>query len=191
MTAFGTTQSHVAATLSVPMFTSGIGSLMWGPICDAVGRRPTFLASALILAGVTAGCAAAPTITALIICRAFEGVACAGLLVATNAVLADVFEPLERGKWMGIASVPALLAPIVGPPLGGALALKLGWRSTFITAGIFCGVLLLAGLLILKVGGNGGRGGERDAAGLAGFLLLWRLAAAERFTPMNSLLVEL
>jgi MFS family permease len=63
LTDLKTTYPLVAATLSVPMFTSGFAALFWGPVCDAIGRRPTFLASALILVGVTIGCALSPNIT--------------------------------------------------------------------------------------------------------------------------------
>ncbi len=76
-------------------------------------------------------------------------------------MLADVFEPAERGKWMGIASAPALLSPILGPPFGGALALKFGWRATFVAAAVSSGLLLLSGVF-LKVGR--GRAGRRRCA---------------------------
>jgi MFS family permease len=50
-----------------------------------------------------------PRAAVLIACRALEGVAAAGLLVTGNAFLADIYEPAQRGKWMGFTSVPALI----------------------------------------------------------------------------------
>jgi hypothetical protein len=57
-----TTPTHVAATLAAPMFTLGVSALVWGPACDAFGRRPTFLLAALGLLGLSIGSALSPNI---------------------------------------------------------------------------------------------------------------------------------
>lgn len=150
MTDLGTTPAYVAATMAGPMFSCGVSALLLGPACDRIGRRPVVTLSALVLTAFALGCAFAPNIITLIACRVVQGVSYAGLLVSTNALLADVFRPEERGRWMGVASVPALLSPIIAPPLGGALALRYGWRSTFIAGGIFSAVLLALALAIMK-----------------------------------------
>lgn len=46
---------------------------------------------------------------------------------------------------------PIAPAPIIGPSIGGALALKLGWRSTFVAGAIASAVVLIMGVFILKV----------------------------------------
>ncbi|KAI8472338.1 MAG: major facilitator superfamily domain-containing protein [Monoraphidium minutum] len=150
MTDLKTSPSEMAATLAVPMFTSGAASLLWGPAADWAGRRPAFYAAALGLLGSSVGSALAPSVIALIVFRAIAGAACAGLLVTTNAMLADIYEPAHRGKWMGFTSVPALIAPTIGAPIGGALSVRFGWRSTFAASAVVCAAILAYSLFTLK-----------------------------------------
>lgn len=62
--------------------------------------------------------------------------------------MADIFPPEERGKSMGLLSIPILVGPVVGPLMGGGLAYRLGWRSTFVAMAILGG-LIFAGMLLL------------------------------------------
>ncbi|KAI8466824.1 MAG: major facilitator superfamily domain-containing protein [Monoraphidium minutum] len=141
-----TTATLMAATVGVYMFTVGATALLWGPFCDRYGRRNTLLLSSSTFVGFSLGCTFAPSIQMLIAFRALQGSAVSALMVAATAVLSDSWEPAQRGRAMGIFTIPTLIGPIVGPLLGGGLAQSLGWRSTFVAMAV-CGALVFVALL--------------------------------------------
>ncbi|GBF97583.1 hypothetical protein Rsub_10719 [Raphidocelis subcapitata] len=143
----GTTQTLMAATIAVYMFVVGVTALFWGPFCDRWGRRNTLLISCSAFTLFSIGCVFSWRIDMLIAFRALQGAAVSAMMVAANAVLADSWEPAQRGKAMGVFAIPTLVGPIVGPLLGGGLSQMLGWRATFASMGV-CGAIILVALLI-------------------------------------------
>jgi len=75
-------------------------------------------------------------------------------------VISDVATPAERGKYLGPAAAGIMLAPAIGPTIGGLLAQYLGWRSIFWFLSIISGVYLVVYVLFVpetsrKVVGDG------------------------------------
>ncbi|KAI8462244.1 MAG: major facilitator superfamily domain-containing protein [Monoraphidium minutum] len=91
---------------------------------------------------------AAPEI--LIAFRALQGAAISAFGVSAVAIVADVFPPESRGRAMGLATIPVLVGPVIGPMLGGVLSQAFGWRSTFSAMAILGVVILLAVFLFLE-----------------------------------------
>jgi predicted MFS family arabinose efflux permease len=81
------------------------------------------------------------------------------------------FGPGERGKAMGIFGFGVVLAPAVGPSVGGILVEWFGWRSIFFVVTPFCVVAIVMALRYLPIGAPGGApisraGGRLDVVGL-------------------------
>jgi DHA2 family multidrug resistance protein len=96
-----------------------------------LGRRNYFLLS---IAGFTLAsglCGMAPSLGALIAFRVLQGLAGGGLQPSSQAVLLDAFPQEKQGAAMTIFGVAALLAPVVGPTLGGYITDNHGWRWIF------------------------------------------------------------
>ncbi|KAF5857911.1 hypothetical protein ETB97_005148 [Aspergillus alliaceus] len=68
---------------------------------------------------------------ALLILRAIQSSGSSGTVVLASAVAADVITSAERGTYMSITSLANILAPSLGPVLGGVLSEYLGWQSIF------------------------------------------------------------
>jgi EmrB/QacA subfamily drug resistance transporter len=83
-----------------------------------------FVASSLL-------CGLAPSVEALIACRALQAVGAAMLLSNSAAILTGSFPPERRGRVLGLQAMMTYLGLIVGPSLGGWLTQHLGWRSVF------------------------------------------------------------
>src|SRR5258707_6622427 len=66
-----------------------------------------------------------------ILCRVIQGLAGGGLQPSSQAILLDSFTPEKQGAAMTMFGVAALLAPIVGPTLGGYLTVNYNWRWIF------------------------------------------------------------
>lgn len=102
-----------------------------GKISEQLGRKRVFVAAiALFLLGSVL-CGAAPSMNWLIAFRALQGVG-GGMIAGTAfAVIADLFTPVERGRYTGVLSGVFGIASVVGPLIGGALTDNAGWRWVF------------------------------------------------------------
>lgn len=69
------TPELVAASVAIYMFFVGAWAFVWGPACDAYGRRPVLLLNTLVFVGASLGCIFAPNIQLLIAFRALQGAA--------------------------------------------------------------------------------------------------------------------
>ena len=94
-------------------------------------------------------CGLAPNLTTLIICRILQGAGGGGLQPSEQAILADTFEPRRRSMAFAVYGMAVVLAPAIGPTLGGWITDNFNWRWIFfinIPVGIVS--LLLTNLLI-------------------------------------------
>jgi MFS transporter, DHA2 family, multidrug resistance protein len=97
-----------------------------------LGRRNYFLLSIAFFTLSSALCGLAGSLIALIAFRVLQGLAGGGLQPSSQAVLLDAFPKEKQGAAMTIFGVAALLAPVVGPTLGGYLTDNYGWRWIFL-----------------------------------------------------------
>src|SRR4051812_5241914 len=96
-----------------------------------LGRRNYFLGSIAVFTLASAMCGMATSLSVLIAARVLQGLAGGGLQPSSQAVLLDAFPPEKQGQAMTIFGVAALLAPVVGPTLGGYITDNYGWRWIF------------------------------------------------------------
>jgi MFS family permease len=84
---------------------------------------------------------------ALLLLRGVQSCGSSGTVALASAVAADIITSAERGLYMGFTSLGNILAPSIGPIIGGTLNKYLGWQAIFwflaITAGAFCVPLFL------------------------------------------------
>ena len=106
------------------------------PLCGWLGRR---LGAGRLwswaLVGFTAAsclCAFSPTAAVLIVARVLQGVSGGLLVPAGMTVLGQIAGRARMGRVIAVSSVPSILAPALGPPLGAALIASLSWRWLFL-----------------------------------------------------------
>ena len=119
--------------------------LIIGPLADRFGRRPILLWGGILFLLSTLGCAAASSIFLFILFRLIQGISVCTMMVAGYASIHDLYEDqkaIHILAWMGSAAV---IAPAVGPVLGGLLLLLGNWRITFYSL-FFLGIVSLIGL---------------------------------------------
>ena len=132
------------------------------------GERRTFItALALFLAGSALG-ALAWNATSLIAARTLQGATTGVLQPLAMVALFRVFPVEERGRAMGLYGFGIVLAPAIGPALGGALVDALGWRSIFLLPIPFC----VAGIALAMFTLPDTRGRVRQPFDWRGTLLL-------------------
>lgn len=143
--AFGQPIRALQASITLFIFSVGIGQILIGPLADRYGRRPVALGGALAyLLGSALG-AAALSLDMFYLARVIQGLgACSASLVAFAAVR-DRFSPAVGARVYSYLNGALCTVPALAPMLGGALALHAGWRSTFAFMALFA--LALAALL--------------------------------------------
>jgi EmrB/QacA subfamily drug resistance transporter len=140
-------------------FNTGVSSLQWvvtaytltlaaflllgGSLGDHYGRRRVFVVGVVWFAVASAGCAAAPTATVLIIARALQGVGAALLTPGSLAILQSTFVPADRSRAIGAWSGLGAVATAAGPVVGGYLLAVGSWRLLFLLNLPLAAVVLL------------------------------------------------
>jgi MFS transporter, DHA2 family, multidrug resistance protein len=115
-----------------------------------LGRRNYFLLSIAVFTIASGLCGMATSLPQLILFRVIQGLAGGGLQPSSQGVLLDSFPPEKQGAAMTMFGVAALLAPVVGPTLGGYLTVNYNWRWIFYI-NIPVGALgLLASYLVVR-----------------------------------------
>ena len=129
----------LASTIMMPIY---------GKISDLIGRKgPLIAAILLFVAGSVVG-ALAPDMGWLIAARIVQGLGGGGLIILSQAIIADVVPARERGKYMGVMGAVFAVSSVAGPLLGGWLTEQLDWRWTF-WMNVPLGVLALVAAITL------------------------------------------
>lgn len=102
-----------------------------GSIADSTGRRPAYLICFVVYMAANIGCALAPSYASLLALRMLQSAGSSTLVSLCQAVVSDIITSAERGQYVAFGSVPTILAPSLGPVLGGLIARFLGWRWIF------------------------------------------------------------
>lgn len=106
-------------------------TLVVGSIADIVGRRRTYTAGVILLAGTFLVGALARDILLLDVVRTLAGLGAAGVLASGGAIIAATFEGAARTRAFAALGTMAGIGLAMGPTLSGALISALGWRATF------------------------------------------------------------
>jgi MFS transporter, DHA2 family, multidrug resistance protein len=115
-----------------------------------LGRRNYFLISIAVFTIASGLCGFATSLEQLILFRVIQGLGGGGLQPSSQAILLDSFPPEKQGAAQTMFGIAALLAPVVGPTLGGYLTVQYNWRWIFyinVPVGAFG---LLAAYLLVK-----------------------------------------
>ncbi len=102
-----------------------------GWLSARLGRRNYFMMSIAVFTISSGLCGIATSLNQLILFRVLQGLAGGGLQPSSQAVLLDAFPREKQGAAMTMFGVAALLAPVVGPTLGGYLTDNYNWRWIF------------------------------------------------------------
>jgi DHA1 family bicyclomycin/chloramphenicol resistance-like MFS transporter len=135
-------QPLVQLTLSGCLAGLAIGQLVAGPVSDGLGRKKPLIAGLVAFTALSVACAAAPDIGALIAFRFLQGVAGAGGVVLSLAIVRDLYTGAELARVLGSLMLVFGLAPVLAPVAGGQILRFTSWRGVF-------GVLAAVGLVLL------------------------------------------
>jgi DHA2 family multidrug resistance protein len=102
-----------------------------GWLANLIGRKRFFLICIFVFTVSSLLCGIAPSLPMLILFRVIQGIGGGGLQPMAQAILADTFPPQKRGLAFALYGITAIMAPTIGPTLGGWLTDNYSWRWIF------------------------------------------------------------
>src|SRR5438034_3039121 len=141
---------QIAWALTSYIVSCAIMMPLTGWLAGRFGIKYVFLASVASFTLASALCGAATSLGELVLFRALQGVAGAGLAPLSQATLLQINPPERHGRAMAVFSTGTILGPIMGPALGGWLTYEYSWRWVFfinLPVGMLC---ILGNLIFIR-----------------------------------------
>ena len=147
---------HIAGTLGAStdegtwvltsyLVSNAIVLPLGGWASSLMGRRNFFVFCIIIFTVASFLCGAAPSLPMLLLFRVIQGAGGGGMQPMAQAIMADSFEPHKRGQAFSVYGLVTVLAPSIGPTLGGWITDNFSWRWIFfinIPVGILAFILV-------------------------------------------------
>ncbi len=141
----GASENQSTWVLTSYLVSNAIVLPLGGWISNVIGRRNFFVTCITIFTVSSFLCGAAPSLPMLLFFRVLQGAGGGGLQPMAQAIMADSFEPQKRGQAFALYGLVAVMAPSIGPTLGGWITDNYSWRWIFfinIPVGILAFILV-------------------------------------------------
>jgi DHA2 family multidrug resistance protein len=142
-------QSESTWVLTSYLVSNAIVVPISGWLASVVGRKRFYMSCVAIFTVSSFLCGLAPTLPILLTCRILQGIGGGGLAPSEQAILTDTFSADKRGMAFAVYGVAVVVAPALGPALGGWITDQFSWRWIFfinVPIGILS--LIMTGLLV-------------------------------------------
>jgi MFS transporter, DHA2 family, multidrug resistance protein len=96
-----------------------------------IGRKKFYMICVVLFGLSSMLCGIAPSLGVLVLCRVLQGAGGGGLAPSEQAILADTFSPKQRGQAFALYGLAVVVAPAIGPTLGGWITDNYNWRWIF------------------------------------------------------------
>jgi EmrB/QacA subfamily drug resistance transporter len=122
---------HLSWIFAGYLLTSTASTPIYGKISDLYGRAPLLTISIALFVASSVFCALAQNMGQLVAARALQGLGGGGMMSVTQALIADIISPRERGRYQAYFAGVWAAASVAGPMLGGFFVEYLTWRWVF------------------------------------------------------------
>jgi EmrB/QacA subfamily drug resistance transporter len=148
--AFGAGLQDVDWVATGYTLAEGVGTPLTPFLTAFLGTKRLFLIALSVFTISSMLCGMAWSLQALIFFRIVQGIGGSCLMPVSIATIYSVFPPEERGMAMGTLGVPLLLAPALGPVLGGYLVTYVNWQSMFYINLPIGAIAFILGIILLN-----------------------------------------
>jgi DHA2 family multidrug resistance protein len=140
-------------------------------LAKKLGRKPFFLISLGLFTLSSLLCGNAPNLNALLLFRILQGVGGGGMVPVAQSILADSFPPAKRSQAFALFGVAVVVAPVVGPTLGGWLSDNVSWNWCFLI-NVPVGVLAMTAIALVLPEHKTARAEHGNRFDVVGFMLI-------------------
>ncbi|PKY02610.1 putative MFS transporter [Aspergillus campestris IBT 28561] len=148
------TPALINLTITTYMILQGLAPSFMGTFADTGGRRPAYIVAFTIYTAANIGLALQNSYAALMILRCIQSAGSSGTIAFGYGVIADIATPAERGHYIGPMAAGVMIAPAIGPVVGGLLSRYLGWRAVFWFLVVVSGGYLVVFVLVVPETGR-------------------------------------
>ena len=127
----GASQDEATWVLTSYLVSSAVILPISGWLSDRFGRKRFYLSCVVIFTLCSMLCGFAPTLPFLIFARVLQGIGGGGLAPSEQAILADTFPVEKRGQAFAVYGMAVVVAPAIGPTLGGWITDNFNWHWIF------------------------------------------------------------
>ena len=137
--------------LTVSLFLVGlaVAQLVMGPLSDRFGRRPVLLAGLTLTVCASLLALVMSTVESLIVARIMQAVGASTGIVVGRAIIRDLFDKNRAASIIGLVATVMVIAPTLGPLIGGVLDTAFGWEAIFAFTGATSLIVLVWVLITL------------------------------------------
>lgn len=150
MSSFGVTRDKIEWVSTGFLLTSAVVMPLVGWLTGRMSYKTLYLGCLTIFTAASALCAMSWSYESLIAARILQALGGGAIQPIGMAIVAELFEPHERGRALGIWGTGIMLGPALGPTLGGYLTDAFSWRTIFSVNLPFGVFTLLAGMIIMR-----------------------------------------
>jgi DHA2 family multidrug resistance protein len=129
--AFSASVDEITWVLTSYLVANGIVIPISGWLSATFGRKRYFIGSILTFTFASMLCGAAPDLRTMVVCRVLQGLAGAAMVPSSQAILMETFPPDEQPTAIATWGIGLMVAPIIGPTLGGWITDSYTWRWCF------------------------------------------------------------
>src|SRR5690606_31339646 len=130
--ALGSTPVRLNVAITSYLLAVAVFVPVSGWAADRHGARRVFMAAIALFTLSSVACALAQNLTHLVLARVAQGIAGAMMVPVGRIILLRVVPKQDLLKAMSFLSIPALLGPVIGPPLGGFMVTYMSWHWIFL-----------------------------------------------------------
>ncbi len=127
----GSTQDEATWVLTAYLVANAIILPAGAYMTTFIGRKKFYMICVALFGISSALCGLAPSLPILVFCRILQGAGGGGLAPSEQAILADTFPPEKRGQAFAMYGLAVVVAPAIGPTLGGYITDRFDWRWIF------------------------------------------------------------
>jgi DHA2 family multidrug resistance protein len=127
----GASQEEATWVLTSYLVSSAIVLPISGWLSDRIGRKRFYMSCVALFTICSVLCGLAPTLPLLILARILQGAGGGGLAPSEQAILADTFSVAKRGQAFALYGTAVVIAPAIGPTLGGWITDNYNWHWIF------------------------------------------------------------
>jgi MFS transporter, DHA2 family, multidrug resistance protein len=145
----GVSEDEASWVVTTYLVANAVALTASGFLARLLGRKSFFLICLALFTASSVLCGFAWSLQSLLFFRILQGVGGGGMVPVSQSILADAFPPAKRGQGFALFGVAVVVAPVVGPTLGGWLADNISWHWCFLINGpVGVGAIALIALLL-------------------------------------------